>query len=139
MRPKHISKGIHQRLQLFQPQLLLSTPTGLQISFELVQARMYLLVLCQKFQLFPKLGHLSGEDGEYVVFLNGMVRSQVMAEVKAHGEELTEGDVRRASPAGAGGVERFPCLAETVMLPICQYCTLRWGASYRVIPTNNSM
>lgn len=77
---------------------------------------MNLLVLRQKIQLFPKLGHLSGEDGKDVVFLNGMVCAQVVAKVETHGEELTEGDVRRASPTGAGGVERFPCLAETVVL-----------------------
>ncbi len=51
---------------------------------------MYLLVLGQKFQLLPELGHLSGEEGEYVVFLNRMVHFQMMAEVEAHGEELKE-------------------------------------------------
>ena len=51
---------------------------------------MDLLVLRQKFQLSPKLGHLLGEHGEDVMFLDGVVQFQVMAKVKARGEELTE-------------------------------------------------
>ena len=50
-----------------------------------------------------------------MLFLNGVMEVQVVAEFGGGVEELPDAHVRRAFAAGAGGIEDFPCSAEVVV------------------------
>jgi hypothetical protein len=73
---------------------------------------MDLLVLRQQLQLFTKRRHFLGQDGENVLFFNGVVHGEVVAELLAHAEELPDGHVAGTLLGFARGVQDVPGCAE---------------------------
>ena len=83
---------------------------------------MDLLVLRKQFQLFSECRHLLGEDGEDVLFLDGVVDCEVVAELLAHGEEGLDGHALWALLGFAGGVEDVPGGAKIVVEVVHVIC-----------------
>ena len=72
-------------------------------------------MLRQQRQLPLESRHPLGEDGEDMLFLNGVVEVQMVAELGGGIEELSDAHVCRAFATGAGGIEDSPCGAEVVV------------------------
>ena len=116
MLPKHLPKPIHHNLQLAKPQLALPSPALRDISFELLQPVVDLLVLRQQFQLFAERRHFLREDREDVLLFDRVVDGEVVREVVAGLQEGAEGHALGFFAGGAGAVEEVPGLAEVVVL-----------------------
>lgn len=115
MGPEDIPEGIHNCLQLLHPQLSLACFASVHITFHLIHALMYMLMLRQQLQLPLESRHSLGEDGEDMLLLNRVVEVQMVAEFGGGVEELSDAHVCRAFAAGAGGIEDLPCGAEVVV------------------------
>lgn len=116
MLPQHFPKAIHNPLHLLHPQFPLSTPALLNITFQLLQPRMYQLMLTEELELFLERRHLLREDGEDVFLFDGVVEGELLAEFVGGAEEGAEGHAVGAFVGCGGGVEGVPGLAEVVVL-----------------------
>ncbi len=93
MLPQDRPKAVHDLLQLTHSQLPLATLTLLKILFEHLQPVVYLLMLREELQLFSELRHLLCQNGEDVLFFDGMVDCEVVGELLA---DIQEGAYRHA-------------------------------------------
>lgn len=87
MRPKHLSKGVHDVLQLSHAQLAHPTATLAEIVLEADDALVDLLVLGDEVVVFGERGHALGQWGEEMPLFDRVVHRQRAAELQALVEE----------------------------------------------------
>lgn len=116
MLPKHGPKPIQQALHLPQLQLPLPTPALGKPDLQLVQTLVDTLVVREEVQLFAESRHALRQQGENVLFFDGVVHGQVVAEVVGEGDELPDARAGRALVVRAGCVEGLPRAAEVLVL-----------------------
>lgn len=96
MFPKHFSKIIHQSLDFLASHIHFACSAFLEISLELLQTNMNLLVLAKKIEFLPKLGHSLGQDREDVLLFDRMVKIKLGAELQSHYDHLASRQAARA-------------------------------------------